>query len=171
MHSSGVRMSNRQIRDGEVIREGAVDFWDNDQQGSFEVQQDPFVIRPGDSFQTSCYYDDTDAQLRQFGYSSQDEMCTGGFHYYPKIDIGQSFACVYDASYQQCSASWTKNELENTTQLLERRFGDPTNECLMAQSMESTPASSDMMISAGYLAFRPSLILVLSVVSSFIHGV
>jgi hypothetical protein len=36
------------------------------------VVQDPFVIEPGDAFQTKCYYD---SQNERFGMASQDEMC------------------------------------------------------------------------------------------------
>ena len=60
MHQTGKSMVNEQIRDGEIIRTSAIDFFNFDQQGNQAVQQDPFEVLPGDSFNTVCYYQSQD---------------------------------------------------------------------------------------------------------------
>ena len=82
MHGTGQRMANEQIRDGKVIRQGAVDHWDFYQQGDLVVQQPTFSILPGDSFRTSCYFQSNEEVL--WGIGSQDEMCTASVYYYPR---------------------------------------------------------------------------------------
>lgn len=73
MHQSGASMRNEQIRDGEVVRTGRVDFYAFEQQGNPPVQQEPFQVLPGDSFKTVCNYDARGGEV--FGLSSQEEMC------------------------------------------------------------------------------------------------
>jgi hypothetical protein len=74
MHQIGQRMTNEQIRGDKVIRAGHVEHWDFEQNGNGAVQQGSFVISPGDSFKTTCYYDDKDGS-RIFGLGSAQEMC------------------------------------------------------------------------------------------------
>jgi hypothetical protein len=38
------------------VRTATIEYWDFDQNGNAAVQQDPFVIKPGDGFRTSCYF-------------------------------------------------------------------------------------------------------------------
>jgi hypothetical protein len=71
MHQTGVRMTNKVIRNFEVYHEALVDVFEFDQQGAHRVQQDSYQIKPGDSFKTSCYYRDGS----KFGLGSDDEMC------------------------------------------------------------------------------------------------
>lgn len=56
MHATGTRMTNEQIRNGQVVRQASVEVWEFDQNGNVPVQQEPFQILPGDSFRTNCYY-------------------------------------------------------------------------------------------------------------------
>ena len=82
MHATGQRMANEQIRDGKVIRQGAVDFWDFLQQGDLVVQQPTYSILPGDSFRTRCYFQSNNEVI--WGIASQDEMCMASVYYYPR---------------------------------------------------------------------------------------
>lgn len=82
MHLTGQSVSNEQIRDGKVIRTGAIDYWDMDQQGDMVIQQKPFEIMPGDSFRTRCSFK-ADADM-VWGESSQEEMCMASVYYYPR---------------------------------------------------------------------------------------
>ena len=72
MHYKGVRMVNRQIRDGKVLREGSIEVWEFDQNGNYAVQQDSFQFAPGDGFQTSCYYRSDEETV--FGNASEQEV-------------------------------------------------------------------------------------------------
>lgn len=72
MHTSGTRMVNELVRDEEVVHTSAVEVFDFDQQGSYRVPMQPYEVKPGDTFRTSCYYRDGN----QFGTSSQEEMCS-----------------------------------------------------------------------------------------------
>lgn len=56
MHGTGTRMTNEQLRNGEVVRNSSVEVWEFDQNGNVPIQQQPFQIFPGDSFRTNCYY-------------------------------------------------------------------------------------------------------------------
>ncbi len=84
MHSYGKRITNQVVRNNEVIHEGAIDYWDFDQSGTPQPQQNPFQVRKGDVFRTSCYYDTTNGNNIVFGIGSNDEMCMSFILYYPK---------------------------------------------------------------------------------------
>ena len=127
MHETGARMNNRLIRNGSVIHEGSIDYWDVRASGLFPVQKGTFTVRPGDSFETECYYDESkttrtlgDGQHVEFGSGSQDEMCIAFLFYYPRID-GFSGKCGHGI-VGSCHAD------HNVTDLIEledvgRRFG------------------------------------------------
>lgn len=70
MHQTGVRMSNELIRNGNVVHEGHVDFFNFAQQGAQAVRQSPYMVEPGDSFKTTCQYRSRPGQ--KFGISSQE---------------------------------------------------------------------------------------------------
>ena len=76
MHDFGVAMFNEVIRGGEVMHRASVDYFDFAQSGIFEVQQDTFTIKPGDSIRTSCSFNTTSSKKSiEYGFGSQDEMC------------------------------------------------------------------------------------------------
>jgi len=81
MHTNGKRIVNQIIRDGRVVHEAKVDYWDFTQSGVFLVRQEPYKLRIGDSIRTTCYYDSNSSTT--FGYGSQDEMCIAFLTYYP----------------------------------------------------------------------------------------
>lgn len=71
MHQTGVRSSNQLVRNGNVVHEGHVDFFNFDQQGNQAVRQAPYVVESGDSFKTTCQYQSRSGQ-EVFGLSSQE---------------------------------------------------------------------------------------------------
>jgi dopamine beta-monooxygenase len=82
MHAVGVSMVNAQIRNGQVIHQGTVEYWDFNQQGNLAVQQPPFEIEPGDAFRTVCNYDTNKNET--WGLGSDNEMCMAFLYYYPR---------------------------------------------------------------------------------------
>jgi len=136
MHQSGVRMVNHQIRGNQVIRTGGVDFFDFDQQGSFNVIQPSFTISPGDRFETSCYYD---AVGERFGQSSQEEMCIAFLYYYPRVTFfGYPFTCGYELDTVVCDSAWDQADLANVGDL-DRTFGLPAGICTAAPDVPTPP--------------------------------
>jgi Copper type II ascorbate-dependent monooxygenase, C-terminal domain len=82
MHAAGVSMVHAQIRDGQIVHQGKVEYWDFFQQGGFLVQQPPFEIQPGDAFRTVCNYDVRNNET--WGRGSENEMCMTFLFYYPR---------------------------------------------------------------------------------------
>lgn len=82
MHENGKTMQNQQIRNGEIVRKGAVQYYDFEQQGGFEVIQEPFQVLPGDAFNVVCGFD-ADVGER-WGLASSEEMCITFLFYYPR---------------------------------------------------------------------------------------
>jgi Copper type II ascorbate-dependent monooxygenase, C-terminal domain len=85
MHYSGHAMYNEHVRNGHVIRTGAVDFFEFAVSAGPAVQQNSFEIRPGDAFNVQCFYRNDDASAnRTFGLASSQEMCVAFLLYYPR---------------------------------------------------------------------------------------
>lgn len=128
MHKTGVRMMNEVIRDGEVIHKGAADFFEFDQQGSFQVQQGPYQVEPGDSFRTTCYYRDGN----KFGLSSQEEMCIAFLLYYPVKKIsGIEWICgvgVGNTGIDICEEAVSRKDSLKVKEL-GREFGNDNSQC------------------------------------------
>jgi hypothetical protein len=126
MHRTGVRAVNEQIRGGEVVRAGVVDFFNFNQQGNQAIQQETYQLQPGDSFNTECFYRNPDGA--EFGYSSQQEMCIGFLQYYPRQLIANiGVACVYGIRFGLCEAEYSQRSLSSEAEL-QRNFGAAT-EC------------------------------------------
>ena len=141
MHQAGARMTNEQIRNGQVVRQGVVDFFDFDQQGSYQVVQEPFQILRGDSFRTTCQYNS--ASGTRFGQSSQEEMCIAFLWYYPRqVLLGYPYLCGYDVGIGTCETSWESQSLTD----LGRGFGVPATQCLLPPT--PTPVTSAPITSA-----------------------
>lgn len=124
MHATGTRMVQSHIRDGKVIRENSVDYYDFNQAGGFAVIQKPYTVERGDSFKTSCYYKSSE-EVR-FGPASSDEMCITFMMYYPAIS---KFFGVCTANAPtvlwQCNARYCSSEVEESE--IGRSFGTPCN--------------------------------------------
>ena len=95
MHETGVRAVNEQIRDGEVVRESSVDFFDFWAGGIQHARQEPFALQAGDGFRTSCYYNSVKEGVL-FGNGTRDEMCVA-FLWVLSGDFANT--CIW----QQCS--------------------------------------------------------------------
>lgn len=138
MHRSGTRMVNQQIRDGQVIRAGAVDFFNFDQQGNQPVQQEPFQVLPGDSFNTVCYYRSQDDET--FGLSSQQEICIAFVYYFPRKSLFYDtvpWMCGYDLGIPGCNAEWTARTLTSDADL-QRTFGGSSSTSTSRSTRTST---------------------------------
>lgn len=147
MHKIGTRAYTEQIRDGEVIRGGNVDYFKFDQQGNHVIQQEPYQMLPGDSFRTVCTYDSKGKNDTVFGLSSQEEMCISNYLYYPRKTMfnGQiPFMCTYGIPIPGCDVTHEMRSLESTDMLdLERVFGEPGEVCVVA------PSDSDLDLDLG----------------------
>jgi hypothetical protein len=147
MHEKGMRITNDQIRDGQVIRTGTIDFWEFDQNGNAAALQDPFEIQPGDGFKTSCYFDVDDSI--KFGLGSKEEMCIAFLYYYPRTKIKVStfefpWSCGYDIGFEECDAIHVKTSLSSEEDL-DRTFGIKADKC----SMEEMEKSDDPPVEEG----------------------
>jgi hypothetical protein len=123
MHATGARITHKQIRNGEVIHTAAIDYWQFDQQGNALVQDAPYEVLPGDSFQTECWYN-TDGNT-VFGFNSQDEMCAVFMYYYPRALIGGQIPwfCGYDLGFPACGTDWVTDTVVDLSDNLGRSFG------------------------------------------------
>ena len=141
MHKEGSRIVNEQLRDGDVVRFGSIDFWEFDQNGNAAVQQDPFVIKPGDSFRTSCYFNANDDTV--FGLSSSEEMCMAFLYYFPRKTVPVPVSdfvegaegtiqfpwmCGYEIGASACETTY-KAALLGDESDLDRAFGSKPDQC------------------------------------------
>jgi hypothetical protein len=91
MHRTGARMTSIQFNSsGDPIRAAEINRFDFSQGAGFSSRaQIPFQISPGDSFATSCYFEERGVY---FGSGSDQEMCQIFLWYYPKSD---KLSCGY----------------------------------------------------------------------------
>ena len=82
-HATGKRVVGEVFRDGESVSKSALDYYDFDQNGAPAVRKDPFIMKKGDSYKTSCYYESD--KNTKFGLGSSEEMCMVFIYYYPRI--------------------------------------------------------------------------------------
>jgi hypothetical protein len=161
MHQSGYAMYNEHVRDGQVIRTGAVDYYEFSQSGGPAVQQPQFEIYPGDSFNVRCYYKNDEDSNRTFGIGSAQEMCMAFLVYYPRkvLSIAQGLAFPWYCSlglaefgFEPCDAPVTTGVLDGGQAPEWRTFGQPSTECAASNDSETTPgpgASSPVTSSSG----------------------
>jgi Copper type II ascorbate-dependent monooxygenase, C-terminal domain len=146
MHKSGLSMKNLQKRNGEEIRSGEVQYWDFNQQGNLGVIQQPFIIEPGDSFQTICNYHATEGQV--FGLGSSQEMCIAFLYYYPRKVVSMSFGDMpftcsigLGDSIPGCGVEWTSSELTGIDQI-GRSFGIAPTSCPEEEVVDVKPTNA-----------------------------
>merc|ERR1712038_1026930 len=118
MHGKGKRASNEIVRDGEVVRKTAIDYWDFDQNGVTPVQRESFELKKGDVISTSCYFDTGPDDV--FGLGTPDEMCMTILLYYPRQP--NLFMCGVDFDSASCSTSY-ESKLLASEEELGRTFG------------------------------------------------
>jgi hypothetical protein len=159
MHKTGFTMANQLVRNGEVVHEGKIDYWEFDQNGNAAILQDPFVVQPDDSFRTSCYYN-APTEDTAFGLASSEEMCLAVLYYYPRVQLAVPMSefvegaegtidfpwmCGYDLGVSFCEASYKKESLSDLEEV-GRSFGIKNDQCSSDESSsseESEDASDD----------------------------
>ena len=104
------------MRNDEVIRKTAIDYWDFDQSGVVPIQDESFELEKGDAISTSCYFDTDSSDT--FGLGTLDEMCMALFLYYPRQP--NLFICGPD--FGACSTSYESTSLDSEDDL-GREFG------------------------------------------------
>ena len=122
--------------------------------------QDPFVVQPGDSFRTSCYFNAKSDTV--FGLSSSEEMCMAFLYYYPRSTIqvpisafvegaegslDMPWMCGLDTGFDACESEHTKESL-TALEELDRAFGVPTDECISTDPAEPADDQNDKSASA-----------------------
>ena len=146
MHTSGIRAVNQQFRNGELIHQGSAEYFDFKQQGIQYVEQEPFDIQPGDSFNTTCYYMNNNSEAnRTFGYASSQEMCIAFLMYYPRQKVLGEYpwVCGYDIFLPGCNATYEHSNVSDNQAGIGRAFGLPaTGQCASNESDGSTAANN-----------------------------
>lgn len=120
MHKTGARMVNRQMRNGEEVRMSSIDYNDFYMAGQYVPPQEHFVVKPSDTFETECYYENTNGDNPRFGKSTSDEMCIVFMWYYPRQAVvdPDTFSCGVSKSNrllwidtQSCLVDYTAETL------------------------------------------------------------
>lgn len=156
MHASGASIKNEQIRNGQVVRQGTVEYWDFDQQGNMGVVQAPFEIEPGDAFRTTCNFQPSNGEV--FGLGSAEEMCIAFLYYYPRkmaatpfgFDFPYSCGIGFGDLIPGCEADWVERDLSvldatAVPQSLFRSFGTAPETCqvVAVETLAPTPATTE----------------------------
>lgn len=125
MHRTGAAIRNEQIRNGEVVHTGRVDYFDFTQQGNQPVQQGTFEIQPGDAFQTTCHFNSQNTT--EFGASSQAEMCISFLMYYPRIvpKTTLGWFCAPEFPVEDCASPYESKMVADVP----RDFGQELLKC------------------------------------------
>ncbi len=119
MHSHGKRIVNIVVRDEMIVHETYIDYYDFDQSAGPAPMNEPYQVKKGDSFRTTCYYAAT--SNTEFGIGSQDEMCMAFILYFPKQKFEYCGISFYD---DQCNTSYDgKDNLESLAEF-GRVFGN-----------------------------------------------
>ena len=109
MHQVGRRMTNQVLRDDSILNEAVIDYYDFDQRGIALVRQEPYTLKKGDSFHTTCYYESQNDAT--FGLGSREEMCMTFYYYYPKQKF--LFSCGPPLFWKgPCSAKYDSMTLD-----------------------------------------------------------
>jgi Copper type II ascorbate-dependent monooxygenase, C-terminal domain len=165
MHVVGASMSNSQIRDGQVIHQGIVEYWDFSQQGNIVVQQPSFEIQPGDAFRTVCNYNVKHNET--WGVGSDNEMCMAFLYYYPRHVVPSDYGDLplmcgpgLEDLLPDCVATHEATPDFAEARQLGRVFGTESNTCDSATPSNpsdgpggpSNPSSSAMETISSYFA-------------------
>lgn len=158
MHQTGVSMINTQIRNGTVVHQGKVEFWDFQQQGDFLVVQEPFVVTPGDAFRTECNYNAANGTV--WGLGTQNEMCIAFLFYYPRqLAFGVlPYICGVGigAIVPGCEAAHNMTPNFSDFSQLQRSFGTAPQTCPTVQSANAANPSSNQTHSTSAAAVKYS---------------
>lgn len=148
-HETGVRVVSEVKRDGQVVHSASVENFDFPINGLQPVQQDSYTIYPGDSFHTTCYYDNVDNST-VFGLGSQEEMCHTLIYYYPAHQQNQAY-CGPGYPDPRCAADY---EVLPTDDTFDRAFGVAPVSCpdKTTDPSSSKPAGVTLFAVAGTAA-------------------
>lgn len=155
MHETGARIVNEQIREGEVVRQASLEYWEFHQNGNAAIQQDPYVIQPGDGFRTSCFFN---GDGRVFGLASSEEMCMAFLYYYPRtkirveeMNVDMPWICGYDLGFPPCETTY-ETKILSSVEDFGRTFGSASNEfCDSAEVPVGAPNDGNTNSSASAL--------------------
>jgi Copper type II ascorbate-dependent monooxygenase, C-terminal domain len=119
------------------------------QMGAQIMIEEPYELRAGDSFKTTCMYNNQDEE-RVFGKNSDDEMCLHLVTYYPRRHLGSSpFICgpgMHFGDPQECEGTYTRvqeNEVIQNSLDFVRPFGVPASVCHV---MEEEPQEQEEQV-------------------------
>lgn len=104
--------------------------------------EEPYELRAGDSFKTSCMYNNQDVET-VFGKGSKDEMCIHLMMYYPRRYVGSSpFICgpgMPIGEPTECEGTYSRveeNEVIQNSMDFVRPFGVPASVCHVMEELE-----------------------------------
>lgn len=134
MHGTGKRIVSSHIRNGNILREAFVDYYDFSMSGAHAIKQPDYEVTPGDSFQVNCYYDVAPSQNTTFGLGSQNEMCVAFHWYYPIIPKFHGY-CGFNIYFDPaCSGNYSNHSLSGEEDL-QRVFGSKSKSCIAGQEV------------------------------------
>ena len=125
MHNKGKRMVNDVYRDGTLVHSAVIDYYDFDQNGVAHVRQQPYTIRRGDSFHTTCYFETYEGTV--YGFSSQEEMCMTFLYYFPKQ---QNLIYCGPGGPSSCDADYASETLDPASDY-DRVFGGQSSSAVI----------------------------------------
>lgn len=111
MHSTGSRMTNIHLDAlGNMKRISEINYFNFKQGAGYHVRQEPYTIDTGDSFVSTCYFENDIEQKVVFGSGSNEEMCQTFLWYYPAANTALDqeneplFCGYWDASSREDAA-------------------------------------------------------------------
>ena len=111
--------------------------------GGFLTPQESYQIFPGDSFKTTCYYEDGG----KFGRGSDDEMCIAFIMYYPAREyFSVPWICPFNSGLPEfgipCDAEVEEGDLGSAEEL-GRSFGASPGACVATTGSTATAVPPD----------------------------
>jgi hypothetical protein len=141
-HATGKRVVGEVFRDDKSVSKSVLDYWDFDQNGAPTARKDPFIMKKGDRYKASCYYESY--KETKFGLGSAEEMCMVFVLYYPKIPF---FACGSpNEASGVCKGVYSNSQLDDNSNF-DRAMTDTTG---TNDDSENEPADDSEDTSAGF---------------------
>jgi hypothetical protein len=167
MHQAGKKIISEHKREGKVLNQATVDYFDFNQVGALSIVHKPFQLKKGDSFTVNCYYHDN-SNLKKFGLGSSDEMCISYYFYYPSVEIngfyqGCGLGYLFDT---QCKVDYTSNTFSSESDI-GRIFGRPPNVCISDLPEEKSPTKSPTQSTSNTILYSFLATSVIGVTVSF----
>lgn len=168
MHEVGVRMETNVTRDGELVHQDFVDYFQFAMQ-AFVQPATTLVLKPGDEFSVTCFYNVKSGNVVH-GLESSDEMCIDFKMYYPQLNSSDPFHGCSLKDKGMGRASITETQSYASEADIGRVFGSA--QALTGGSSTSAPGTStddssvfdNVVIVAGAAALAGVLLIVVIVV-------